>query len=259
MLEYKALWDKFVGEKNSEASVTAKGAWHTSASWVRAESEVLIMKSSTTIVGVAVTLGIIGVFIYTFDVTFTAFVLLLVMITLAVLCFVMFVCLGWSVGPLEVISLVVFMSYSVCPALHISRRYFFSVEEGRKLSHAAICDGAADEVSVPTTPTAAQPGEDNRVERTKNAVLITGGTAMNQCLKTLGCSFFLLFATLRMFSKLGTVIFVVTLVSMALTFVVYPALLATFGPKNDAASNTLLIRKARQKIQSRNAPAPVQD
>ena len=39
---------------------------------------------------------------------------------------------------------------------------------------------------------------------------------------TMLCTLFLLFATLRMFAKLGTVVFVINILSLALTLVVFP-------------------------------------
>lgn len=269
MLEYRELWDAYVTERNNAASVTASKAWHTSPTWVRAESEVLIMQSSTHVVGIATALGLIGVFVYTMDLTLTAFVMIQVMVTMAGLCFVMFVILGWSVGPLEVISLVVFVAYTVTPALHIARRYFFTLEEGRKLAQLALPDAEPSSSGSGLTPSSSMDAKvaanmsmkvnmsssrvpdqsvDAREERTHHALMLSGSIAMSCFAKTLGCSIFLLPATLWMFAKLGTVIFVVNLLSFVLTLIMFPALCVTVGPKKDAPTLTLFYRWAKVKI-----------
>eukprot|EP00746_Dinoflagellata_sp_MGD_P001218 gnl/MRDRNA2_/MRDRNA2_102273_c0_seq1.p1 gnl/MRDRNA2_/MRDRNA2_102273_c0~~gnl/MRDRNA2_/MRDRNA2_102273_c0_seq1.p1 ORF type:complete len:1263 (-),score=213.89 gnl/MRDRNA2_/MRDRNA2_102273_c0_seq1:34-3822(-) len=254
MLEYRDLWDKYLEERNEEASVTASAAWHTSPTWVRAESEVLIMQSSTHVVGIAVALGFTGVFIYTMDLTLTAFVMMQVMVIIAGLCFVMFVILGWSVGPLEVISLVVFVAYTVTPALHIARRFFFTLQEGRHLEQMALADAEPNEkissMQVNTSATMNNPNApvDTREERTHHALMLSGSTAMSCFAKTLGCSIFLLPATLWMFAKLGTVIFVVNLLSAGLTLILFPALCVTVGPKSDAPTLVLLYRWIKAKV-----------
>jgi len=255
MLEYRDQWGAFLKARNDAASVTANGAWHTSPTWVRAESEVLIMQSSTHVVGIAVSLGFLGVFIYTMDVILTVFVILQVMVIVAGLCFVMFVILGWSVGPLEVISLVVFVAYTITPALHIARRFFFTLEEGRKLATMALADapdpstpGDSMKVGAGSSAPVDPSSEDPREERTRNALVLSGSIAMSCFAKTLGCSIFLLPATLWMFAKLGTVIFVVNLLSAGLTLILFPALCVTVGPKSDAPTLVLIYRKIKQKM-----------
>ena len=89
---------------------------------------------------------------------------------------------------------------------------------------------------------------DAREERTHHALMLSGSIAMSCFAKTLGCSIFLLPATLWMFAKLGTVIFVVNLLSFILTLIMFPALCVTVGPKKDAPTLTLFYRWAKVKI-----------
>merc|ERR1719282_742589 len=106
-------WDKFVEARNGAASVTGNRAWHTAGAWVRAEAEIAIIDSTKDTIIIACACGWFGMLVFTGDPILAFFVLCLVIGIISGLAFFMITLMGWEIGPIEVISLVVFVGYSV--------------------------------------------------------------------------------------------------------------------------------------------------
>jgi len=122
-LDYMHVWDDFVSARNHEASVTANQAFHTAALWPRAEAEKAIRESTIDTIVISAACAFLGVFIFTWDPVLAVMVVLLVLGIIAGLAFFMVVIMDWAIGPIEVISLVVFLGYSVTYSLHIAHNY----------------------------------------------------------------------------------------------------------------------------------------
>lgn len=129
ILEYKELWDAFVGRMNAEASVTANKAYHTSSTWVTAETEEAIMASTKETIGISAFCGWLGMLLFTHDLLLACVVGLLVVGIIIGLAFFMVVCMGWKIGAIEVIALVVFVGYSITYSLHIAHNYASSTPD----------------------------------------------------------------------------------------------------------------------------------
>merc|ERR1719387_2131020 len=105
------------------ASVTANHAFHTSATWTRAEAEAAIKASTLDTIVISVTCGFVGMIIFTQDLFLASCVCLLVIAIISGLAFWIVAVMGWPIGPIEAISLVVFVGYSVTYGLHIAHVY----------------------------------------------------------------------------------------------------------------------------------------
>merc|ERR1712151_656265 len=127
--------------------------------------------------------------------------------------------MGWAIGPIEVIALIVFIGYAVTYSLHIAHLY-----------------GSEDAV----VETDYSKGSDAvRMKRTRFAMTSIGGAALGSAITT-GCScFFLLFCNLTVFNKLGGVVLAVTVMSILMALGPLPAALLWMGPQSPAtACNT---------------------
>jgi len=133
LIEYKELWDAYVDDLNAQAGVTANHAFHTAEAWVRAEAEVAIVGSTVETIVIASVCSWLGVLIFTGDPILAFIVLGLVLGIISGLAFFMVCIMRWKIGPVEVISLVVFVGYSVTYSLHIAHNYAEVKEESLEL------------------------------------------------------------------------------------------------------------------------------
>merc|ERR1712061_741830 len=120
MGEYMARWDAFVDERNRHASVTGNRAWPSAGAWVRAEAEIAIVESTELTIVLSAVCGGLGMLMFTADPWLSFLVLVVVLGIISGLAFFMVTLMAWRLGPIEVISLVVFVGYSVTYALHVA-------------------------------------------------------------------------------------------------------------------------------------------
>jgi len=213
-IAFKKLWDVHLLIWNEEASRFGRGAWHTADLWVRAEASAELIKSTIITLGLVIVLSFIGMMVFTMDAALSSFV---VMATLGVICFLAFfitTLMGWEIGPIEVIALIVFLGYAVTYSLHVTHKY-----EG----HEAL------KMARPTHREMSE-GQIVRYQRVFWALKSIGGAALGSAITTIGCSIFLVFCTLTIFQKLGGVVLIVTLVSITTALCPLPALLLVIGP-----------------------------
>jgi len=259
ILEYKKRWDDYIAMRNAGASVTASAAWPTSSEWVSAEAEHAIIDSTKDTIIISCASGWIGMLVFTRDPLLSCYVLTLVMGIISGLAFFMVVLVGWKIGPIEVIALVVFVGYSVTYSLHIAHEYsevdpddaeLFEMEKldivRRKSCTLAGSDAdkedklkieegedtieeAAEEMARQSLATS----RGMKIARVRLAVLHLGGASISSAATTLVSTVFLLPCTLTIFLKLGAVVVMVTILSLVVALISLPAVLILAGPSPD--------------------------
>merc|ERR1719199_1336963 len=122
-VDYMKLWDKYVESLNAVASISANRAWHSASLFVRAEAELAVIQSTLETIIISVVCGWAGMLAFTKDPWTSFLVTSLVLGIISGLAFFIVVLMGWDIGPIEVISLVVFVGYSVTYSLHIAHNY----------------------------------------------------------------------------------------------------------------------------------------
>eukprot|EP00913_Durusdinium_trenchii_P001823 g1689.t1 len=129
----------------------------------------------------------------------SSLVVLSTLIVIFALTWFIVVVMGWPIGPIEVIALIVFIGYAVTYSLHIAHRYGSSdvAQEHDLAGHLSQLFFCQFLLSAVTTA---------------------------------GCSIFLVFCTLTIFKKLGGVVLVVTVMSIGVALIPLPAALLWFGP-----------------------------
>jgi len=254
-LEYMQKWEDYVSMRNSEAPMTANRAFHTTSAWVRAEAEVAIISSTLDTIIISGVCAFLGVLIFTQDLVLAFYVLFLVIGIICGLAFFMIAIMGWDIGPIEVISLVVFVGYSLTYSLHIAHDYNEvlaedpellkvqmmarrrrrkghvleeAAEEGEEGQDVEMSHKVSEEDEGPLTDAEVREG------RVRLSILHIGGATFSSAASTIGSSVFLLFCTLNIFGKLGAVVITVTLLSIFFALVPLPAGLLIFGPGPDS-------------------------
>jgi hypothetical protein len=221
LLKHRERWDSFVAAKNAAASITANQAFHTARAWVRAEAEVAVIDSTINTIVVSAACAWIGMTVFTLDPVLAFMVLVLVLGIIVGLAFFMVVVMGWNIGSIEVISLVIFMGYSVTYSLHVAHNYAEAkVTEYEGDVEAPLADPASGKRSP----------RELRHRRTKEAIEHIGSAVLSSAMSTFGSSCFLLGCTMVIFVKLGAVVLAVTVLSVLSCLVTLPALLILIGP-----------------------------
>lgn len=232
-LEYKDKWDQYIKDWNSfETDMDdVKGAWHASRLWVRAEAEREITASVALTMVIAIVLAFIGMLFFTKDLMLATYVVLSTIGVIGGLAFFMTVIMGWKLGALEIIALIVFVGYSVTFSLHIAHKY----------SHKHQVDTATgSDVQM-------------RFEKTRLSLKAMGSAIFGSACTTLGSSLFLFFCTMKIFQQLGAVVFMVTFLSLIYALVPLPAGLMWIGPLRPLCSTPAhqiqdLSRRAKEEI-----------
>lgn len=239
ILSFKEKWDSFVDGLNAKAASTGNMAWHTAQAWVQAEAEVAIINSTILTIVVAALGGFGCMLIFTLDPLLALLVLLLVMAVVTSLAFFMVVIMAWTVGPIEVISLVAFVGYSVTYSLHVAHIYGeVNAEDDAEVEASQVIVESPDgPVPPPTKPPPTMDAEDltegeKRRIRARKAMMRIGLSILSSTLSTVGASAFLLLSTMQIFTKLGFVVLVVSLLSCIASLVVLPAVLILCGPNS---------------------------
>lgn len=263
---YMQKWDDYVDRKNAKAKPTANKAWHTSYVWKRVEAQNAIIGSTRDTIIIALASGLVGVLAFTFDIKLAFIVVGVVLIVVAGLAFFITGLMGWGVGAIEVISLVVFVGYAVTYALHIAHNYnethakdkdLLQLEGKRRERRndrrlkiamrmkAKKQEGGDDEIDDVESVELSLKEEkievkahdlsprQLRVARVRVAVMHVGGATLSSAMSTAGSSAFLMFCTLSIFVKLGAVVVAVTTLSILGAIVALPACLILFGPDED--------------------------
>jgi len=209
---YKKVWDDHVDAWNVGASDSAKGAWHTSHLWVRAEAQRELISSTISTLLVIVVMAFLSMLMFTLDPLLSVFVVVATVGEISGLAFFIVVVMGLAIGPIEAIALIVFIGYAVTYSLHIAHKYTSSEALG-ELAPPGLEEGAAI-----------------RAQRTAFALKSIGGATLGSATTTIGCAIFLLFCTLSIFRRLGGVVLAVTVMSILSAFGPLSAALFIAGP-----------------------------
>jgi predicted RND superfamily exporter protein len=120
------------------------------------------------------------------------------------------VILGWSLGIIECIALIVVVGISVDYSVHIAHAYV----EAEPLAK------AGQELT----------DEDERIQRTRFALATIGISLTSGLFTSLGGALFLFFCALNVFRKFGIFLFLTLLVSFACAFLMLVPMLLVVGP-----------------------------
>jgi predicted RND superfamily exporter protein len=253
LLDEKKKWDQHLAIYNEAALFSGKGAFHVSESWVRAEATEEVIISAVVTLVILLLLAFLGMVLFTWSIALSFIVVLATIAVIAGLAFFLVVILQWEMGMIEVIALVYFIGYAVTYSLHITHKYAH-VEEHIKNAHSISETDLAPVRQVSPTGTGrgpltagagvgplesdmaagesilAQDYETIRFHRSHFAIRSMGGATLGSAATTAGAAFFLCFATLTIFQRLGSMCLIVTILSILVALGPLPAFLLCCGP-----------------------------
>jgi len=224
ILNLMQSWDKVIDDVNKDAPADVGEAWHTSQLWIRAEAESAIVSSTVVTMIVSVACGLAGALLFThLDILLSLMVVVAVTGVTISLAWFMIVFMGWPVGVLEVLGLIVFVGYSITYSLHIAHKYQLHSMELEE-----------------------EPLSERRRHAVVQALQSMASSVLGSAATTLGSSFFLFFCQLVIFVKLATVLFAVTFFACVFAILALPAALLCIGPVGTACTH--LIPWASQQL-----------
>lgn len=210
ILKARGYWDEFIDGINAMAPIDADRCWHTSGIWSKAESEAAILSSTVESLMYSVVCGFLGALAST-----GADLVLSWLVVCAVICVTVmllwFVCvpLGWGIGPIEVLGLIVFIGYSITYSLHMAHKYREHMASFRQCS---------------------APFSMRRRQAAGQALRDMTAPVFGSALTTLGATCFLFLCTMLVFVRIAVLLFAVTFFSLVFALVGLPAALLCFGP-----------------------------
>jgi len=210
VLPYKERWDMYLQGLNKNAPMDAGEAWHTSTLWIRAEAEQAIVDSTLNTLLVSVGCGFLGALFFSHgDVALSGLVVLAVVGVTICLAWFMSVVMGWAIGAIEVIGLIVFVGYSITYSLHVAHKYREHIQSTKDCNL---------DVGM------------RRHKAVRYALMSMTRAVLGSALTTIGSSFFLFFCVMQIFVKLAAILFAVTSFATLFATVALPSALLCIGP-----------------------------
>jgi len=225
-LSAKTKWDQYVENLNLNAPVGADEAWHNSKSWIRVEASQAILSSTLDSMILSSACGFFGALVSThFDVWLSVFALFAVIGVTLLLAWFICVFLGWTIGAIEVLGLIIFVGYSITYSLHIAHKYREGIRE--------------------TEQSDLSPRE-RREFAVRFALTAMTSAIVGSAVTTLGASFFLFFCTISIFVKVASILFAVTFFAAIYSVMALPVALLLIGPIGLCSPKRVSITVVRQ-------------
>jgi hypothetical protein len=180
-------------------------AYHTSQLWVRAETELRLVKSTLTCAVISIVCALVAILIFTGNVALAIYLVSVILCIVICLAGLMFGVLGWSFGAVEAIGLIVFVGFSVDYSLHMVEAYN-------------------------------QSAYSSRFARAREALLQTGSAVFSAGVTSLGAGGFILCCTINVFVQFGMVVIFNTILSLLFSLFFLCALLMVIGPTDNFGS-----------------------
>jgi hypothetical protein len=202
-------WDDFLKEWNdgsfSDVPVGLRHAFHTSELWVRAETELRLVKSTFICAIISSVGALVALLFFTGNIALAIYLVSVVLCIVICLAGLMFGAFGWTFGVVEAIGLIVFVGFSVDYSLHIIEAYN-------------------------------QSGHSARFARVREALVQAGSAVFSAAVTSLGAGTFILFCSIKVFVQFGMVVILNTCLSMLFSFCFLCAVLMVIGPTDNFGS-----------------------
>lgn len=237
----KTAWENYIQQQNDLSGLGANKAFQVSSLWVNVEAQDGIIRSTVTTITSAIFIGYLAAVIFTQDLVLSLFPMLSVGLTVLCLLFMMVGVLQWPFGPVDVISLIVFLGYMFTFNLHVAQ-YYNHAEVALDLDEDGTID-PADE---------AERKQEERYCRVNHALASVGQSLIFSAGTTTASAIFLLCCVLQFFVKFGAVILSVTVLSILHSLIFLPALLLICGP---TSKSCMCLKKVCRKLRQKVAPA----
>lgn len=234
VLELKGRWDDYCKEWDEQATLYARGVFHVSDEWVLPEAQSHLLFGTAITLLILIVLSFFGMLLFTRSTILSTFVVWSTIVVVGTLAFFIVVLMTWKIGLIEVVAMIYFIGYAVTYSLHITHVY-----------------ASRHALRNPPGLLELEGNQYIRYHRTRYALESIGGAALGSAITTAGASIFLVFCTLTVFKKLGSMCLAVTIMSIFVALGPLPAVLMIFGPQRPGQcfSQTCCCRRRRSKTQ----------
>ena len=215
-------WENYFAAKMATAPAGLKNGFQTSDAWAWMDTVAQMRDGAYIAAGTTLAIAAVTTMISTQNVIITLYSLLCIL-TILVVTVAGVVSMGWNLGFLEGICLVILIGLSVDYVVHIGHAY----------AHAARHEGVS------------------RRECARSALSVMGFPVLGAAFTTLCAALALLQAVIVFFTKFGTIVVLSAVFSSIVSVVLFIGLLAAAGPVNGMGDVTRLCgRKALSKSKS---------
>mmetsp|Transcript_87191 Transcript_87191/g.154417 ORF Transcript_87191/g.154417 Transcript_87191/m.154417 type:complete len:1509 (-) Transcript_87191:192-4718(-) len=228
VMRFMHAWRLFVDVWNTQASDSSNKAFVSSSAAVYAYTNISILSSTLETVLIAALSAFVAILMFTCSPVLAVWVTVPVLFIITGLLFFMTTMMQWTIGPIDILSLIIFVGYSVTYSLHVAHAYYHVASNDPELM-----DLAFRHTQEPITPSERKFGLRRgklRKARSAMAVYRLGGAITSSAVSTMAASSFLLFCTFSPFPKMGWVILAVTFLSFIVALLALPSLLMIAGP-----------------------------
>lgn len=242
-------WDRYLDYHNELSSLGANKAFHVSSLWVNVEAQDGILRSTVTTITSAILIGYLAAVLFTQDLVLAFFPMLSVLLTVIALLFTMVGILQWPFGPVDVISLIVFLGYMFTFNLHVAQYYNHAKIDSRfqeDLEPSKAASGSLTERAI-------RRRQEERFCRVTHALSSVGQSLVCSAGTTTASAVFLLCCILQFFVKFGGVILSVTMLSLLHSLLFLPAFLMVCGPTSDSC---MPLKRATARLREKVFPPP---
>eukprot|EP00656_Telonema_subtile_P016717 TRINITY_DN18854_c0_g1_i1.p1 TRINITY_DN18854_c0_g1~~TRINITY_DN18854_c0_g1_i1.p1 ORF type:complete len:241 (+),score=68.99 TRINITY_DN18854_c0_g1_i1:253-975(+) len=205
-------WKQIVEQVNAMEGFTGKIV-DSSQLWARIELDeaLLVGAVQTPALSFAVTLGV--VVLYFQELRTTSIVGLCVLCTIAAM-YLLFLVVGWMIGPIEGLCTTMMIGLSVDYILHMAIAF-------------VRADGSS------------------RFAKAQGMMGETSSTVLGSAVTTATSAAVLLFCQIPLFNKVGAIVVCNSVSSVIVSLTLLPALMLVYGPKDDAQGKCVAWAKAR--------------
>ena len=217
-------WRSALHAINAAAPPSAARSLASCSTWVKAYTEILVVKSMYQACAVAFACAFVALALFTRSARLAALATSTVLAIVLVLFGFMVGVMQWHFGAIEAVSMIIFIGYAVDYTMHIAQIFHRTHDDLTPRRAGVLCSLAActSALSVDATQ--------RRGRRLRETMLETGAAIVSAATTTTLSSVFLLCCTIIVFNRMGIIVCVATVASLIYSLGGFSALLVAVGP-----------------------------
>ena len=217
-------WHSALHALNAAAPPSAARSLASCGTWVKAYTEILVVKSMYQACTVAFACAFVALALFTRSARLAALATSTVLAIVLVLFGFMVGVMRWRFGAIEAVSMIIFIGYAVDYTMHIAQIFHRTPDDLVPRRGGVVCSLAAcaSALSVDATQ--------RRGRRLQATMLETGAAIVSAATTTTLSSVFLLCCTIIVFNRMGIIVCVATVASLVYSLGGFTALLVAVGP-----------------------------
>lgn len=232
----KEMWVEFVKDWNSRSPLTANYAFPVSRSWVDEVSKTAIISSVVSTVVVCAVSIFLCMVVITCNLGLAGVGVLLTFSVIICMTFCLVCVFVWTLGPSELLGIIVFVGYASTFPLHVSHAYMATWKQSTEHLRSEVVrfeakaaqgihPGDCQDIKDIEYATVEMSASEVRKMRAKITVCEIGGAIVGASATTIGSAVMMLFCKAEILFKMGVLVITVTLLAMFVSLVILPTII----------------------------------